>query len=96
MRIQEGERWRCLNDACGGEIMVLVSGQLEGESPRCSCGSVMKKHYNKPTLWSHDDTGALERLAGRLIGKIKNRVMQSARGLFVVWIQKLKIGKRVG
>jgi len=66
MRIQEGERWHCLNDACGGEIMVLASSQLEGQNPRCSCGSVMKKHYDKPTLWSHDDTGTLERMAESL------------------------------
>jgi hypothetical protein len=53
-----------MNDACGGEIMVLASSQLEGQNPRCSCGSAMKKH-EKPT-WSHDDTRAVQRLAGRL------------------------------
>jgi hypothetical protein len=68
MRIQKGERWHCMNEACAGEIMVLASSQLEGQNPRCSCGSVMKKHYDKPS-WSHDDTGALERLAGSLYRK---------------------------
>jgi hypothetical protein len=50
-----------MNDACGGEIMVLASSELEGENPRCSCGSVMKKPYHRPTLLTHDDTGALQR-----------------------------------
>jgi hypothetical protein len=54
-----------MNDACGSEIAVLASSQLEGENPRCSCGSVRKKHYDKSTLWSHDDTGALDRIAER-------------------------------
>ncbi len=62
MRIQKGERWRCLNDACSGEIVVLASSQLEGENPRCACGSVMKKPYSKATLRIYDESqGAIQR-----------------------------------
>lgn len=51
MGIQKGERWLCQNDACGGEILVLASSQLQDVgNPRCSCGSVMKKPYIKPEI----------------------------------------------
>jgi hypothetical protein len=67
MRMQKGERWRCLNDACGGEIMVLVSSHLEGENPRCSCGSIMKKPYSKPALKTYDEShGAVQRIWEKL------------------------------
>jgi len=50
VRFSKGERWCCQNDACGAELLVVVSSELEGENPRCSCGSVMKKPYTSPTL----------------------------------------------
>ena len=50
LKISSGQRWRCQNDACGCEITVMVSSKLEGDNPRCSCGSVMKKPYTKPQL----------------------------------------------
>jgi hypothetical protein len=50
MKFSSGDHWCCQNDACGCEITVVVSSKLEGENPRCSCGSVMKKAYTKPRL----------------------------------------------
>jgi hypothetical protein len=66
-----------MNDACGSEIAVLASSQLEGENPRCSCGSVRKKHYDKSTLRSHDDTGALDRIAENKSAKEKIALPQT-------------------
>jgi hypothetical protein len=47
MRFTKDERWICQNDACGSMILVLQSSRLEGDNPRCSCGSVLKKEYVK-------------------------------------------------
>jgi hypothetical protein len=51
LQIQKGERWRCQNRECGGEILVTISSRARGGSnPRCSCGEAMKKPYVRPTL----------------------------------------------
>jgi hypothetical protein len=61
MKISSGEHWCCQNDACGCEIKVLVSSKLEGENPRCSCGSVLKKPYTKPQFTNLPAPADLER-----------------------------------
>jgi len=48
-----GEQWHCMNPACHCEIRVITSGAVEGLHPRCTCGSMMKKEYSRPTL-AHD------------------------------------------
>jgi len=49
--LQAGDHWICQNKACGAEISVLISSELDdGANPRCSCGSTMKKSYSQPTL----------------------------------------------
>jgi hypothetical protein len=51
LQIQKGERWRCQNWECRGEILVTISsGTQGGSNPRCSCGEAMKKPYVQPTL----------------------------------------------
>jgi hypothetical protein len=51
LQIQKGERWRCQNWECGGEILVTISSRTQGGSnPRCSCGEAMKKPYVRPAL----------------------------------------------
>lgn len=54
MAIRKGERWHCQNQECQGEILVIVSSEVEGAAnPRCSCGSIMKKPYVRPELKIH-------------------------------------------
>jgi hypothetical protein len=47
VKILKGEPWRYQNDACGAEILVLVSSEREDENRRCFCGSIMKKRHDK-------------------------------------------------
>src|SRR5262249_20618243 len=44
------ERWRCVNLACGCHIVVEISGEIEGQNPRCACGRVIKKEYPSPVF----------------------------------------------
>lgn len=46
MRI--GERWQCTNAACRCVILVETQGEVDGQNPRCACGSIMKKQYSPP------------------------------------------------
>jgi hypothetical protein len=50
MPLRLGERLRCSNPECGFQVMVTDSGIAKGlaSMPRCSCGSSMKKTYEKP------------------------------------------------
>ena len=51
MRLEQGQLWRCINQACGAEIRVIeCAGLAGGSNPRCSCGSIMKMPYSKPQL----------------------------------------------
>ena len=51
MEIRKGERWRCQNEICQAEILVLASSELpEGINPRCSCGQIMRKPYARPEI----------------------------------------------
>jgi hypothetical protein len=45
MVMKARERWYCSNPACRCQIVVEVSGEIEGLNPRCACGGVMKKKY---------------------------------------------------
>ena len=50
MVMRSGERWHCLNPACGCTVLVESNGEISGEGPRCACGSVMKKAYSPPVF----------------------------------------------
>jgi len=50
MIMKTGERWHCMNAACGCSIVVETTGNAEGKNPRCACGSVMKKEYAPPAF----------------------------------------------
>jgi hypothetical protein len=48
MLMKARERWHCANLDCGCQVVVEVSGEIEGQNPRCACGGLMKKKYNSP------------------------------------------------
>jgi hypothetical protein len=49
MIMSEGDRWICLNPACGREIIVLQTvGTDVRTNPKCTCGFPMKKPYSVP------------------------------------------------
>ncbi len=48
MSMKSGEQWHCTNPWCHCEILVQTTSQIEGDNPRCACGSVMKKKYVTP------------------------------------------------
>jgi hypothetical protein len=50
MRMKTEDRWHCTNPACRCEVQVEQSAAVDGENPRCSCGSPMKKRYASPAL----------------------------------------------
>jgi hypothetical protein len=50
MVMKSGERWHCVNPACGCVVLVESNGQIEGQNPRCACGSMMKKGYRSPVF----------------------------------------------
>ena len=68
MRFKQGQVWRCLNDACGAELAVTASGELDegGGNPRCCCGSLMKMPYEQPKLRLTQDSDEVRRLLQRL------------------------------
>jgi len=67
MRFKQGQVWRCLNDACGAELTVTATGELdEGGNPRCCCGSLMKMPYGQPKLRLTEDSQEVRRLLQRL------------------------------
>jgi hypothetical protein len=39
MLMKARERWHCVNLDCGCQIVVEVSGEIEGQNPRCVCGA---------------------------------------------------------
>ena len=44
-----GEKWRCVNPACGAEMVVTESPRVPVlGKPKCGCGEVMKRPYVKP------------------------------------------------
>jgi hypothetical protein len=50
MVMKSGERWHCINPACGCTVLVESNGEIEGQNPRCACGSFMKKGYSPPVF----------------------------------------------
>ncbi len=50
MLMKSGERWHCINPACRCIILVETNGEVEGQNPRCACGSAMKKDYSPPVF----------------------------------------------
>ena len=48
MLMKAKERWHCVNPACGCQVIVEVSGEIDGQNPRCACGGIMKKKYAAP------------------------------------------------
>jgi hypothetical protein len=48
--MRTGQKWRCVNPGCRAEMVIIESSQLVGAGqPRCGCGTVMKRAYEKPT-----------------------------------------------
>ena len=67
MRFRKGHVWRCLNDACGAEILVSQDSALEADSnPRCCCGSGMKMPYSQPRLRDTEDSQEVRKLLQQL------------------------------
>ena len=50
MIMKSGERWHCVNPACGCAVLVESNGEVEGSNPRCPCGSILKKDYSPPAF----------------------------------------------
>jgi hypothetical protein len=50
MLMKSGERWHCMNPACNCAVLVEANGEIEGQNPRCACGTVMKKAYSPPVF----------------------------------------------
>jgi hypothetical protein len=50
MLMKARERWHCANPACGCQVVVEISGEIEGQNPRCACGGLMKKKYTSPVF----------------------------------------------
>jgi hypothetical protein len=44
------ERWHCSNVSCGCQVVVEISGEVEGQNPRCACGGLMRKKYTSPVF----------------------------------------------
>jgi hypothetical protein len=57
MRLRPGDRLRCSNPDCRLEVLVVETMGREEERRellRCSCGSPMKKPYEKPAVGKLD------------------------------------------
>jgi hypothetical protein len=50
MAMKSRERWHCIIPACGCAVLVETNGKIEGQNPRCACGSIMKKGYSPPAM----------------------------------------------
>jgi len=67
MRFRKGHVWRCLNDACGAQIVVTEDAGFESDgNPRCCCGSMMKMRYAPPCLRSSEQRQDVRRLLQQL------------------------------
>ncbi len=50
MIMKAGERWHCTSAECRCAVLVVTTGEVEGQNPRCACGSAMKKDYSPPVF----------------------------------------------
>jgi hypothetical protein len=50
MVMKSGEHWHYIAPACGCAVLVEANGKIEGQNPRCACGSMMKKGYSPPVV----------------------------------------------
>jgi hypothetical protein len=50
MLMKARERWHCTRRDCGCQVVVEISGAIEGHNPRCACGGIMKKKYSSPVF----------------------------------------------
>ena len=50
MVMKSGERWHCTDAACQCSVLVETSGAMEGQNPRCTCDSAMKRNYSAPVF----------------------------------------------
>jgi len=48
MVMKTGEFWHCSNPNCHCEVSVKTAGEVDGDTPRCACGAIMKKNYVQP------------------------------------------------
>ncbi len=45
-----GQKWHCVNPRCCAELVITESSQLvDANQPRCGCGTLMKRVYERPT-----------------------------------------------
>ena len=71
MAIREGELWICSNPNCRSQTYVVISaGTAVSSSPKCSCGSGMKKKYTPPSLRAIDDPDELEVYRKKFLSKV--------------------------
>ena len=63
MLMKARERWHCTTLDCGCQVVVEISGEIEGLNPRCACGGIMKKKCNSPVFTYLDFLRAEESLA---------------------------------
>lgn len=67
MRMREAERWHCMDANCGCQIIVSVGANIEGRhSPRCCCGTAMKKTYSSPMIRVIETVGEIEAIPGKI------------------------------
>jgi len=50
MIMKSGESWHCTNPGCFCQVRVEVSGEIEGQNPRCACGGLLKRAYTSPVF----------------------------------------------
>lgn len=49
--MRPGENWRCSNEGCGAQIVVVRAPQdRKARTFRCACGATMKRPYEKPAV----------------------------------------------
>ena len=50
MLMKARERWHRTRRDGGCQVVVEISGEIEGHNPRCACGGIMKKKYSSPVF----------------------------------------------
>ena len=71
MAIREGEHWICSNPNCRSQTYIVISaGTAVGTSPKCSCGSRMKKKYTAPGFRAIEHPDELEAYRRKFFSKV--------------------------